>query len=250
MNCRQKTQRLDMFDIHCHILPGVDDGAQILDDTLKMALAASENRTSAIICTPHYGKYTEYEYKMLPYVTSKLEELLLRHKIKLSLYAGQEILLTDDTVEMLISHELLTLNNSVYPLVEFDFYETPQRALKFLDKLLINKLVPVIAHPERYELISLDIAREFREMGCVLQVNKGSYMGSFGRRAEKYAYLLTDTGLCDVVASDAHGQYKRTTNLSAVHEYISTEWSVEYADLLLKENPFRIMTNRRILRNK
>lgn len=237
-----------MFDIHCHILPGIDDGAELIDDTLKMAEIAVKGRCSAVICTPHFNEDSDYEYKMLPMVVKKLEELLLRHRIRLSVYAGQEILLNGRNVEMLISGELLTLNGSAYPLVEFDFGESYSNAKRRLERLVEVGFVPVLAHPERYEFISAPRAYELRCMGCVLQINKGSYSGAFGERAMNYAHELTNEGLADVVASDAHGPYRRTPYLADIHEYISTEWSIGYADLLLKHNPYRIINNRRIIR--
>ncbi len=238
-----------MFDIHCHILPGVDDGADILADTLKMAEIAVAGRCSGLVCTPHYRPDSDYEYKMLPLVVKKLGELVARHGIKLALYPGQEIFLDDRSCDMLLSGELLTINGSVYPLVEFAFEGAERQAFRLLDRLVTHGFVPVVAHPERYDFISKrGAAEELRAMGCVLQLNKGSFKGAFGSMASGNARSLTDAGLADVIASDAHGPYVRTPYLADIHEYISTEWSIGYADLLMKNNPFRIIMNRRIER--
>ena len=239
-----------MFDIHCHILPGVDDGADILADTLKMAEIAVSGRCSGLVCTPHFRPDSDYEYKMLPYVVKKLGELMARHGIRLALYPGQEIFLDDKSADMLIAGELLTLNGSVYPLVEFEFSGAERRAFRLLDRLIAKGFVPVVAHPERYDFIEdrQGAAEELRTMGCVLQLNKGSFRGAFGERALKCAHKLMDSGLADVVASDAHGPYLRTPYLADIHELISTEWSIGYADLLLKHNPFMIIQNRRVER--
>ena len=238
-----------MFDIHCHIIPGIDDGADILADTLKMAELAVSGRCSGIICTPHCRPDCDYDVSMLPLVVKKLGELLVRRGIRLSLYPGQEILLDETSAGRLISGELLTLNGSVYPLVEFEFEGAERMAFRLLDRLVAHGFVPVIAHPERYDFISKrGAADELRAMGCVLQLNKGSFKGAFGDMAMKNARMLMDDRLADAVASDAHGPYFRTPYLADVHEYISTEWSIGYADLLLRDNPFRIITNRRIER--
>ena len=239
-----------MFDIHCHILPGIDDGADILDDTIKMAALAVKGRCSGIVCTPHQRPGSDYEIKMLPFVTKKLQELLLRHGIRLSLFAGQEIFLDDDSAERLIAGEYLTLNGSAYPLVEFDFEGEGREPMKLLEKLVTKGFIPVVAHPERYDFVASDIraAEYIRSMGCVLQLNKGSFKGAFGNAAYKCARKMMDEGLADVVASDAHGPYMRTPYLADIHEYLSTEWSGDYADLLLRENPFRIIKNLRVKR--
>ena len=239
-----------MIDIHCHILPGIDDGADILDDTIKMAALAKRGGCDAIVCTPHQRPDCDYEIKMLPLVTKKLQELLLRHGIGISLYAGQEILLDDESLERLLAGEYLTINGSVYPLVEFGFEEPARGPMRLLERLIGKGFIPVVAHPERYDFVAGDIRTAFamREMGCVLQLNKGSFRRAFGHAAYVCARRLADERLCDVVASDAHGPYVRTPYLADIHEYISTEWSVEYADLLLSENPLRIISGRRVKR--
>ncbi len=241
-----------MFDIHCHLLPGIDDGADILADTIRMAEIAVGGRCSGIICTPHFTHRSDYDQKMLPFVVSKLSEVLTRHKIRIAVYPGQEIMLDDETAEMLIAGELLTLNGSDYALVEFPFDIESRPAFRLLDKIAAHDLVPVVAHPERYAFVNGNIANalELREMGCLLQLNKGSYKGAFGESARLCARRLTDRGLADVVASDAHGPYVRTPYLADVHELISSEWSPAYADLLLKYNPYMIINGRSIKRYK
>lgn len=240
-----------MFDIHCHILPGIDDGADILADTIKMAEIAVGGRCSGIICTPHFTHRSDYDHKMLPYVVSKLSEVLTRHKVRLAVYPGMEILLDDLTADMLIGGELLTLNSSRYALVEFQFDIEARRAFGLLDRLTAHGIVPVVAHPERYDFVNsrIENALELRDMGCVLQLNKGSYKGAFGDDAYFAAKRLTELGLADIIASDAHGPYVRTPCLSDIHELVSSEWSLEYADLLLKYNPFMVISDRPIKRH-
>lgn len=245
---------MPFIDLHCHILPGLDDGAEISDDSLQMAKVALDGGSAAIICTPHTFPRARYAPNDFRNAMIDTKEALRDSEIALPLYPGQEIFLprgedAHGIAEALERSALLTLNRSVYPLIEFDPYETAEAALDAVDILCASGFVPVIAHPERDFFIfeNPNAASLLHEHGALLQLNKGSITGFFGRDVADTAHELLRAHLADFVASDAHSPYRRTPDLREAHEWISENLSESYADFLLWSNPARVLKNEKIL---
>ena len=242
-----------MIDLHCHILPGVDDGADSMDDALEMAWMAADSGVTTIIATPHCN---------LPgagnknYISSHLKERFLHLQtcikqagIPLSVLPGAEVLCTPQVPDLLRQGELLTLAGSDYLLLEFFFDENLEYMDDMLHAITAEGLIPVIAHPERYEAVQRTphiIERWFRS-NYVIQLNKGSILGRLGRRAERTADWILSRGLAHVVASDAHSPAMRTPQMTQLHQYLSEVCAPEYTDILLQANPARILKNQPIL---
>lgn len=240
-----------MVDIHCHILHGLDDGSDNIEESVRMAKLAVDGGTKAIIATPHcnipgsFQNYCGQEYK------SKIIELNSRLKaefIDLKIYPGHEIFTAENFLENIKSGKLLTLCKSDYPLVEFDFNEYSNSVYVKLQKILAEGLTPIIAHPERYAFVAEDSFAPFKlkNMGCLLQINKGSLKGNFGKVAHDVAHSMLQNELADFVASDAHSPYMRTPYLADACEMISELYSEEYANLLLWKNPIKVLKNKKI----
>lgn len=237
-----------MTDIHCHILSGIDDGAGNMTDSLEMARLAADNGTKAIFATPHCnmpGVFENFRSAQLEQKLVDLQKALKEHEIALTLYSGQEIYLEDSFLQRLKKNELITLNGSRYVLVELDFYERADEAYKKTEALVSEGYVPIVAHPERYAFVGEDedAVRRLRRTGALIQLNSGSFRGSFGRMPAKIAVNVMKDQLADFVASDAHSQYSRTPDLSQVHEFICENFSYEYADALLRNNPECVINN-------
>ena len=240
-----------MFDIHCHILPCVDDGSGSLIDSIEMAELAACSGTNGIIATPHCNVPGALENFWSADFNAKVKELndiLLSRKVPITVYPGQEIFAHGDIIARLKNNELITLNNSRYFLVEFDFSVSEQEMVKCLQTITAEGYVPVIAHPERYLIFgeTPETIRRIRSVGALVQVNSGSVKGSFGYYPERTASYFLTNQLADFVASDAHSQYLRTPDLFQVHEIICENYSYEYADLLLESNPQRVINNKEI----
>ncbi len=238
-----------MYDIHSHIVYGVDDGAQSLEEAVKMAELASMRGTKGLVATPHTnvpGSYGNFWGTEILEKIKMLREALKENYIDVQIFCGQEIFCTSRTAEYLKAGNIITLNNSKYPLVEFDFYEYSDSVYLKLEKIIAEGYVPIVAHPERYAFVGEDedAAVRLKNMGCLLQVNKGSLSGKFGENAYFTARKLLEERLVDVIASDAHSPYMRTTNMIHIHEFVSEEYSQDYADILFKYNPRRILQNR------
>ena len=143
---------------------------------------------------------------------------------------------------------MIGLNGSNYPLIEFPFYNYGGRATEILEEIVALGMRPVVAHPERYLYVQKDpgILNLWVEMGCLLQVNKGSLLGRFGRYEEHLAYELVDRGFAFAVASDAHSPRQRTTWMLDVERMLREEFSDRVAEALLKRNPMKLLNNETI----
>lgn len=239
-----------MVDIHCHILPLVDDGADSLEDAIEMARMAAQDSVSAIIATPHcnlpYDGDKNYISEGLQRHFFRLQQAVKAAGIPVAIHPGAEVLCTPDVPELLAQGKLLTLAGSRYLLVEFFFDED----LAYMDEMLLaiarQGCIPVIAHPERYEAVQrvpMVVERWFRA-GYIIQLNKGSILGRLGRRAAWTAEWILEHGLAHVVASDAHSPTVRTPRMRELLQYLSENCSEAYINILLADNPRRILENR------
>lgn len=242
-----------MIDIHSHILPEIDDGSMDMVCSVEMAEIAAAGGTTAMIATPHSnqrGVFENYASAELEERFEKLKNELKAEDVNLELYLGMEVFGTHDVPQLFREGRLLTLNNSRYMLIEFDFYSDAYRMERVLYGLMDEGCVPVIAHPERYFVLQEEpeIIRSWADDGMAVQVNKGSLSGRFGRGAMRLAHILLADGNISCIASDAHGAQMRTPDMSEIQEHLAVEASEEIAEILLYENPKRILLNQPLLR--
>lgn len=240
-----------MVDIHCHVLFGVDDGSADLNESIEMMRIAREGGTDSVFATPHcniLGSVRNYWCEELSNRLKRLNTALLQEGIGVKVYSGQEIFATPETASLLDNGSLITLNSSRYALIEFDFEEYSVEAYAILQSVVSCGYVPIVAHPERYGFVyeEEDAARRLKDIGCLLQINKGSLKGSFGTRARKNAYRLLDAELADFIASDAHGPYVRTPFLADARDAVADIYSEDYAELLFNVNPLCVLNNKEI----
>lgn len=237
-----------MFDIHMHILPGMDDGAKSMADAIAMAEMAVECGVKGVVASSHgnTGGFTRSDYER---ALLGLKEELKKEKIALELYPGMEIYMDHDAIDKLTAGELLTINQSKYVLVEFDFREELWMVQDYLQMLDDAGYIPVIAHAERYAFVQRnpELVYHWAELGYVIQVNKGSLLGGFGRRERETAISLLEHKLIHVIASDAHGIDERTPSMYNISRFLGDCVSPKYREILLTENPGRILRGEEIL---
>ena len=241
-----------MIDIHAHILPGLDDGAPDIDTALAMAEIAVESGVTTIVATPHCnmpGRFKNYWSFQLQREFELFQQALQTSGIALSIYPGMEVFGTPDTPDLLRAGKLTTLGESRYLLIEFPFYGYAQQATEILDALISMRYRPVVAHPERYRYIQLnpELLNLWVRMGCLIQLNKGSILGRFGRSVQTLALSMLDRNFAVAVASDAHSDMVRTTWMRDVWDFLCEAYSETAARLLLEDNPQRILKNVDIL---
>lgn len=235
-----------MTDIHCHILPGVDDGSPDLQNSMLMAAMAVDDGVRAIIATPHFSFGSEYAEECLRDLRAAYERLrasICEADMPLALFLGAEVLCTPDTIKLLKHGLFPTMNGTEFSLVEFYFDAQEKEMNRHLEEILAYGITPIIAHPERFDAVQRNKALpgQWRRMGCLLQVNKGSLYGQFGRRAQKSAKRILDERLASFVATDAHDVVVRTTPLRAAREKLVTTYDEEYANTLLEEMPQKLL---------
>ena len=239
-----------MIDIHAHILPGVDDGAADMDSALEMAAVSAESGVDTIVATPHcFASRGQnlWDNDLL----QRMKELKLRIDragIPVRLLPGMEIFCEAGTAAGLKTRKLIGACGSRYPLVEFDFSDYEEQMTQQLAQICAMGMRPVIAHPERYEYVQYDptIINRWVRIGCLLQINRGSLLGRFGRMEEALARELVERGFVTAVASDAHSTTMRTPWLADVQRLLQEEFSPLAAHRLLEEYPRKIINNEEI----
>ena len=240
-----------MIDIHTHILFGVDDGSKNLEMSIDMIKEAYESGVDTIVATPHCmpGIYNNYAGEKLEKRYRILKEATADAGIPIHLRKGMEILMTEKTEELIEEKKVWSINDSHYLLVEFSFDENPDYCNKALKMIREKGYIPVIAHPCRYYFVQEypQIVYNWYLEGYGIQVNKGSLLGSFGKKEKRCADRLLRHGLVSCVASDAHRIDSRTVRMDEVRVYLKERYGHEYAYMLLNENPMRILKDRALV---
>lgn len=220
-----------MIDLHCHILPGVDDGAASLQESLSMAEQAIAQGITHLLCTPHHnnGRY-ENEKSSVIAAVHHLQNALDERNLPLTLLEGQEVRVTGELITAIEKdHLLFTDITDTYLLLEFPTQDVPAFSESLFFELRTLGKVPVIVHPERNAIFRENPNHliPFLEMGCLSQLTAPSIVGIFGKQIQKTAHEMVTHNLVQMVASDAHGISKRRFYLKEAYEIIEQEWGKE-----------------------
>lgn len=216
-----------MIDLHCHILPGIDDGAKTLEDSLDMARKAISQGITHLMCTPHHnnGKYFNPADQVIEKVAVLQQELDDRN-LGLTLLEGQEVRITGTLLEDIARGEILFTDlDDTYILIEFPTGEVPAYTKQLFFNLLSQGHTPVIVHPERNAVFrknSNDLI-PFLEMGVLTQLTAPSIVGVFGKEIQKTAKQMLKHNMLYMVASDAHNLRHRNFYLKEAYEEIKKE---------------------------
>ena len=201
-----------MKDLHSHILFGIDDGCDNLQESIKLLKEMEKAGTTDLLLTPHYVEDTKYDCNN---ADKKLlfEELKVKAKmenIHINLYLGNEVFFTSEFLKYLKEGQIRTLNNSKYLLFELPVSNIYSNTLEVLQQLTMNGCVPVLAHPERYLSIQKNPNSivEFLRAGILLQGNLTSLFGKYGKDAEKTLKFLLKNKLISFLGSDTHHEVK------------------------------------------
>jgi protein-tyrosine phosphatase len=235
-----------MIDIHCHILPGVDDGAKDIEASIDMALAAVKQGIHTIIATPHHKNNTYENPK--PFVveqTAELNEVLTSENIPLTILPGQEVRIYGEVLEDYQKHEIMTLAESGYLLIELPSGHVPRYTEIMIYNLQMEGLKPVIAHPERNQEIieNPDLLYQFVKKGALTQITAASVCGAFGKKIKLFSEKLIEANLTHFIASDAHNLTNRSFMLKDAYAVIDSKFGTdtvylfqENAELLVNGN--------------
>jgi protein-tyrosine phosphatase len=213
-----------LIDIHSHILPGVDDGAQSMEDAIKMARAAVNDGIKVLCATPHHrnGRY-ENEKILIEQEVQRLNNELEKQDIPLYIVPGQEIRLYRDLLDDLDRDLLLPISKEGnYFLVEFPSNRVPDYAAHLCYELKIRGYTPIIVHPERNsELIEKpELLYELVKEGALTQVTASSVIGKFGKNIMNFSHDIIRANMAHFIASDAHNVSSRGFHLTEAYEFI------------------------------
>lgn len=236
-----------MVDIHCHLLYGVDDGADDYDMSVAMLEDAGEQGITDMILTPHFRRGMFHWNKKA--VTSHFIKLSqAAAQIGINLNIGCEYHADGDMVHNIRTGYVPPLAGSEYVLTEFGHAVTEDEARGRLNDLLVNGYTPVIAHAERYGIIQKDtsLAARFRDMGSLIQINAGSIVGAEGHKIKRVCRELLKDDLADIVASDSHDMGERCIRMEECRNFVEKKYGADRALKLFEKNPGSIVgyTNR------
>ena len=236
-----------MIDLHCHYLPGIDDGSQSLAESLDLARASVADGITHAAMTPHVhpGRYENLRSTVVS-ATHQFRVALADAGIPLQIYPAGEVRLTAEIIEMLEQDELPflgTLDGYRIVLLEFPYSQIPLGTEKLVRWLLDQRIRPLIAHPERNKVVLHNIERiaPFFEMGCLLQVTAGSVVGAFGQAAQDCAKLMLERRWVAVIATDAHNLLHRAPLLAEARKWLQGQGWDDMADELTQAIPAKIL---------
>jgi protein-tyrosine phosphatase len=244
-----------LIDLHCHLLPGIDDGSSSILETVEMLRLAHRRGTRVVVATPHafqpmFAAFSSMELigafsrmmDELSDLSSQAQNSFLR---EMDVRLGAENLVTPDFQEALKKRKILTLNGSRYLLVEFPSFMPFPLVESAVEQILGQGLVPVLAHVERYEFsyqlnASLD---GLKRRGCVIQINAEVFDRRRSGEVLAFALSMARNGVLDVIASDGHDLRGRPPVLHGAFEFLSREFPEETLEVWMSANPSRILAD-------
>jgi len=233
-----------MVDIHCHILPGLDDGPDSFEESLQMAEMAIADGITHVVATPHASSMYAFD---APTVKSLRDELQQKVGDRLQLATGCDFHLNFENLQDIASNTAkYTINQKSYLLVEFADFAIPPSMDDTLHQLQLLGLSVVITHPERNRLICShqERLRRWLHRGCYVQITAQSLLGHFGRHAQKHAEDWLDNDMVHFVASDAHNTTRRPLQLREAYKAVSERRGEELAQALFQDNPLAAFEGR------
>jgi protein-tyrosine phosphatase len=233
-----------MIDVHCHILPGIDDGPDSIEVSLAMAESAIADGITHVVATPHSSNRYAFDYVR---VQELRDELRAKIGDGLKLATGCDFHLNPENLAALHADApRFCIYQHDYLLVEFNEYSIPPAMDQTLHEIQLLGLRPVITHPERNAILRLQTERlaKWVRLGCFIQVTAGSLTGVFGSGAQKDAWRWLGDGLVHFVASDAHNTRGRPLRLRPAFDLVREQFGEEKARALFVENPMAAFEGR------
>ncbi|MGC2831666.1 MAG: CpsB/CapC family capsule biosynthesis tyrosine phosphatase [Candidatus Acidiferrum sp.] len=235
-----------MVDVHCHILPGLDDGPDNIEVSLAMAESAIADGITHVVATPHSSNRYSFDYVRVRELRDELQEKIGG---RLNLATGCDFHLNPENLDALRADApRFCINQHDYLLVEFNEYSIPPSMDKTLHEIQLLGLRPVITHPERNAILRLQTERlaKWVRLGCFIQVTAGSLAGVFGPGAQKDSWRWLGDGLVHIVASDAHNTRGRPLKLRPAFDLVNEQFGEEKARALFVENPMAAFEGRNL----
>ncbi len=235
---------MNLIDIHCHILPKVDDGPDSVEESLKILKDMRRQGIKHVIVTPHYRpEMFEPSMKRVIYSYRHLRDIAYDMGVSMSL--GCEYYRNEQIIEHMDNRKRPVMAGSRYVLIEFSMNDLFPTIRNYVYELITHGYQPIIAHVERYFCCQkMEKIQELKDMGALVQVNAGSVLGEEGWKLKKFCLDLMKKDLVDFVASDTHNTSDRKLNLKKCASFVTKKMGKQYAERIFFNNPLNILKNR------
>jgi protein-tyrosine phosphatase len=240
-----------MIDLHSHILPGLDDGARNLQESLEMARIAEKEGIEKIVATPHLfrGEFIHKDFGIIEKKRLELSNALRENNIHIDILTGAEVHISHNLISQIKQNrELLTLNKSSYMFVEFPSDHVFSGAKELFFELKSEGINPIIAHPERNSVFAQkpSLLYELTQMGGLAQANSQSFTGIYGRRTEETVFYFLELNLIHFIGSDSHNTGTLAPRVKKAVKRIETAKEEKVVKGLIWDNPKAVIENREI----
>lgn len=238
-----------MIDFHSHILPNIDDGSRNIEETLNLIKEAKEAGFEGISLTSHYIEdYYETDVPEREVWIQAIRDNLKNKGIEIDLYLANEIYITDNIIELLKQGKASTINNTCYVLFEMPLNSEPLNLYDVIYSMQENKLIPVLAHPERYSFIQKEpeLVYDLIEKGVLMQANYGSILGQYGEKAQLIVRKFLENDMIHFLGSDVHRQKTIYRKVPQALEAIADIIGDEKLERLTTINPNLALKNKKI----
>lgn len=237
------------FDVHNHILPGIDDGPKNMEESLRMISMAYNEGIRIILATPHYylgksEKRTDYYLNLL----DKLNDMITQIGMHMQLILGNELFFSVGIIEALKKGEALTIDGTRYILVEFASDLSFQEMWKGLNHCIFAGYIPILAHAERYRCLQKhpDLVGELVNLGAYMQVNISSICGRAVNPTVRFSRKLLKKEWVHFLGTDAHGADRRAPCIRKGAAYLTRKYGEERVRQLFWENPMTMLENKHL----
>lgn len=239
-----KTNIIGLFDMHNHILFGVDDGAQNIKESLQMLQIAYDDGIRRVLCTPHFHpKRGMAHFKDVKENFAQLKEIAAQYWNDLELYLGREVYFRHDVLEE-EKNEKYLMDGTDIMLVEFSATVDENYMKHAVTELLFAGYQPIVAHVERYACAvkNKNIVKDLRDLGAYIQINADSVLGKSGFAVKGAVKHYLKNGWVNFVSSDAHDIKTRKPELSECYAYVAKKYGENYANTIFIKNAGKIVS--------
>lgn len=238
-----------MIDFHTHILPNIDDGSRSIEETFNLIKEAKNVGFEAIISTSHYmEKYYETNAPEREVWINAIYENLQAKNIDINLYLGNEIYLSENIIKLLEEGKASTINDTSYVLFEMPLNAEPMNLYDVIYEMMQYKLVPILAHPERYSFVQKEpeLIYDLIEKGVLMQANFGSILGIYGEKAQMIVRKFFESNMIHFLGTDVHRQNSIYPKVPEALVEITKIIGDEKVKELTKINPRLVLHNKKI----
>ena len=238
-----------MKDLHTHLLFGIDDGSKSLDESIKLLKEMEKSGVTECLLTPHYIENSKYncDNNKKEELFDELRKAAKTEDINIKLYLGNEVYMTSEFIRLLNEEKIKTLNGSHYLLFEFPMRQIYHNTSEVINELVRNDYVPVLAHPERYEMVQKhpELIEEYLRCGMLLQGNYTSLFGKYGRKAEKTLKYFLKQKWISFLGSDTHHDVSFSEE-KLRKKLLKITKDADYVEDLLVNNFDKVINNQKI----